>query len=191
MSKYVHRVIEKYDDNMLGLPYPVTILRSAEECVDASGNIVGRGYPDVEGLCRELALQLCHIPTYLTGKEVKFIRCVARLSRCDFATQLGMSESKLIWWEEGSEQLEDVLVDSRVKAITVRALSKKAEDVVHLYSLVPSILPAPTNVVITRANYTVPIVVAIYKTSWNDNKYWTIDLRLYKHQWYRQQDNSN
>ena len=50
------RTIPRHEEDGIGLPYPVVLIDSAEEELDASGAVVGLSVPDLEGLAVSVAV---------------------------------------------------------------------------------------------------------------------------------------
>ncbi|MCA3416073.1 MAG: hypothetical protein INF84_15865, partial [Roseomonas sp.] len=82
------RVLPRYEEKSLGLPYPVVLINAAVEHVDAAGNVLGVSVPDLEGLAAAVAVARAFLPVELTGAEVRFMRKVIGMSAKDFAEAL-------------------------------------------------------------------------------------------------------
>jgi hypothetical protein len=68
-------VLARYDDLLLGLPYPVTLYNIAEQISHAKSDaVIGVAVPDAEGLARKLAYAMCKFPVHLIGAEIRFMR---------------------------------------------------------------------------------------------------------------------
>jgi transcriptional regulator with XRE-family HTH domain len=97
------RILERYEDNLMGLPYPVAVIGSAEEVTDANGKVLGVAVPNAEGAAAAVALALCFMPVQLLGAEVRFIRRVLGMTGQQFAETLGMDPATLSRWEHDKQ----------------------------------------------------------------------------------------
>jgi hypothetical protein len=60
------RVLERYEEHLMGLPYPVVLFDAAEEITDPdNGAVLGIAVPDSEELAAAVALALCFMPARL------------------------------------------------------------------------------------------------------------------------------
>lgn len=116
--------IARYEEDGLGLPYPVVLVDSAEAEIDASGAMVGVSVPDMEGLACAVALVRCIDPLQLAGEEVRFIRHVLDLSGRELAQAMGMDHATLSRWENG-KQLPGAWADKQVRFIALLQLADR------------------------------------------------------------------
>lgn len=65
-------VLERYEDDLMGLPYPVTLLNVAEQVTNPDGSVIGVGVPNAERIAATVAMALCFLPQRLIGAEVRF-----------------------------------------------------------------------------------------------------------------------
>lgn len=139
------RILERYEDNLMGLPYPVTLLDAAEEVTDPrNGKVLGVAVPDAEELAAAVALALCFMPTRLLGTEVRFIRRVLDMTGQELAAAVEMDPATLSRWEHGKQDVGG-WADKAVRMAAVLRLQDRApgsslrpEDVVML-----RLLPRP------------------------------------------------
>jgi transcriptional regulator with XRE-family HTH domain len=133
------RVLERYEENLLGLPYPVTLINAAEEVAHPkTGEILGIAVPGVEELAAAVALALCLMPVRLTGAEVRFIRRTLGMSGQELAEAVGMDPATLSRWEH-DKQAVGGWADKAIRMAAVLQLQDRApganihpEDVVTL-----------------------------------------------------------
>ena len=101
----MRRVLPRYEESGLGLPYPVVLINAAEEHADAAGNVLGVSVPDLEGLVAAVAVARAFLPVELTGSEVRFMRKVIGMSAKDFAEALKLDPASLSRWENNKQTL--------------------------------------------------------------------------------------
>lgn len=145
------RVLERYEENLMGLPYPIVLLDAAEEVVDPrSGAPLGVAIPDSEELAAAVALALCFMPVRLIGAEVRFIRRVLDMLGQELAAAVEMDPATLSRWEHGKQDV-GAWADKAVRMAAVLRLQDHApgssfrpEDVVSLRFLPrdPAVYPA-------------------------------------------------
>jgi hypothetical protein len=87
-------IIDHYEEYLLGLPYPVTLIDTARAEM-RDGKQIGVSVPDSEGLAKAVAVQLCQMPFVLLGVEIRFLRRVLQFSQLDFANATGTPLSVL------------------------------------------------------------------------------------------------
>jgi transcriptional regulator with XRE-family HTH domain len=139
MEGRVSRILERYEETLMGLPYPVVLLDAAEEIVNPDdGEVLGVAVPDADGLATAVALALCFMPVRLTGAEVRFIRRVLGMTGQELAAAVEMDSATLSRWEHGKQEV-GAWADKAVRMATVLRLqdhapgsSLRPEDVVTL-----------------------------------------------------------
>jgi DNA-binding transcriptional regulator YiaG len=132
------KVLERYEENLLGLPYPVVLVNAAEEMVDPDDGEVLVAVPDAEELATSVALALCFMPVRLTGPEVRFIRRVLGMTGQELAAAVEIDSATLSRWEHGKQDV-GAWADKAVRMAAVLRLqdhapgsSLRPEDVVTL-----------------------------------------------------------
>ena len=119
------RTIPRHEEDGIGLPYPVVLIDSAEEELDASGAVVGLSVPDLEGLAVSVAVARALHPWQLAGSEVRFLRHVLDLSGRQMAQALGMDHATLSRWENGRQELGG-WADKQVRYVVLLMLHDRA-----------------------------------------------------------------
>jgi transcriptional regulator with XRE-family HTH domain len=139
MKAQTMRVLERYEETLTGLPYPIVLLDAAEEIVDPDdGKVLGVAVPDAEELAAAVALALCFMPARLTGQEVRFMRRVLGMTGQELAAAVEMDAATLSRWEHGKQEV-GAWADKAVRMAAVLQLQDRApgsslhpEDVVRL-----------------------------------------------------------
>lgn len=120
------RVLERYEEHLMGLPYPVVLFDAAEEITDPdNGAVLGIAVPDFEELAAAVALALCFMPARLTGAEVRFIRRVLGMTGQDLAAAVEMDPSTLSRWENGKQTVGG-RADKAIRMAAVLQLQDRA-----------------------------------------------------------------
>lgn len=99
------RTLERYEENGLGLPYPVVLINAAQEEIDEAGKPIGIHIPDMEGLVACVAIARALHPQALDGRDVRFIRRALGMAAKDFASSLEMDAATLSRWENNKVAL--------------------------------------------------------------------------------------
>ncbi|MCA3270433.1 MAG: hypothetical protein ING12_00430 [Roseomonas sp.] len=120
----MRRVLPRYEERGLGLPYPVVLINAAEEHSDAAGNVLGVSVPDLEGLAAAVAVARALLPVELTGSEVRFMRKVIGMSAKDFAEALKLDPASLSRWENNKQTLGG-WAESQVRLATVAIVAQR------------------------------------------------------------------
>ena len=133
----MRRVLPRYEEKGLGLPYPVVLINAAEEHSDAAGNVLGVSVPNLEGLAAAVAIARAFLPVELTGSEV---RKVIGMSAKDFAEALKLDPASLSRWENNKQTLGG-WAESQVRLATVAILAQRMPslkpDMEKLFRMVP------------------------------------------------------
>jgi DNA-binding transcriptional regulator YiaG len=136
----MRRVLPRYEEKGLGLPYPVVLINAAEEHSDAAGNVLGVSVPDLEGLAAAVAVARAFLPVEMTGAEVRFMRKVIGMSAKDFAEALKLDPASLSRWENNKQTLGG-WAESQVRLATVAILAQRMPslkpDMEKLFRMVP------------------------------------------------------
>lgn len=136
----MRRVLPRYEERGLGLPYPVVLINAAEEHSDAAGNVLGVSVPDLEGLAAAVAVARAFLPVELTGAEVRFMRKVIGMSAKDCAEALKLDPASLSRWENNKQTLGG-WAESQVRLATVAILAQRMPsirpDMEKLFRMVP------------------------------------------------------
>jgi transcriptional regulator with XRE-family HTH domain len=133
-------VLDRYEENLTGLPYPVVLLNAAEEITHPkTGEVLGVAVPDAEELAAAVALALCFMPIRLCGAEVRFIRRVMGMTGQELASAVEMDPATLSRWEHGKQDVGG-WADKAVRMAAVLRLQDRApasslrpEDIVSLH----------------------------------------------------------
>lgn len=120
------RIIERYEENLMGLPYPIVLLDAAEEVTDpVSGEVLGVAVPHAEELAAAVALALCFMPVRLSGPEVRFIRRVLGMTGQDLAAAVEMNAATLSRWENDKQEVGG-WADKAIRMAAVLRLQDRA-----------------------------------------------------------------
>ena len=133
-------VLDRYEEKLMGLPYPVVLLDAAEEITHPkTGKVLGVSIPNAEELAAAVALALCFMPVRLTGAEVRFIRRVMGMTGQELAAAVEMDPATLSRWEH-DKQTVGAWADKTVRMAAVLRLQDRApgsrlvpEDIVGLH----------------------------------------------------------
>jgi DNA-binding transcriptional regulator YiaG len=136
----MRRVLPRYEESGLGLPYPVVLINAAEEHSDAAGNVLGVSVPNLEGLAAAVAVARAFLPVELTGSEVRFMRKVIGMSAKDFAEAFKLDPAYLSRCEKKNQTLGG-WAESQVRLATVAILAQRMPslkpDMEKLFRMVP------------------------------------------------------
>ena len=119
------RTIERYEENGLGLPYPVVLINAAEEEINDQGERVGVSIPDLEELVAVIAISRALHPRKLHGLEVRFIRHALGFTAKEFAANLVLDAATLSRWENGKQDVGG-WADKQVRYAAVVGLQDRA-----------------------------------------------------------------
>jgi DNA-binding transcriptional regulator YiaG len=118
--------LDRYEEKLMGLPYPVLLLDAAEEVTHPkTGKVIGIGIPDAEELAAAVAIALCFMPVRLTGPEVRFIRRVLDMTGQELASAVEMDPATLSRWEHGKQEV-GAWADKAVRMAAVLRLQDRA-----------------------------------------------------------------
>jgi len=118
------RIMERYEEEGLGLPYPIVLINAAVEYLDEEGNLVGISVPNLEGLAAAVAVARAFIPVELDGREVRFMRKVIGVSAKEFAENLHMDPATFSRWEHNKQRV-GAWADKEVRMATVAILAQR------------------------------------------------------------------
>src|SRR3712207_2946722 len=94
------RLLDSYELDTLGLPYPVTIRPGIVERLDpATGGVLGYGIPDLDGLLAAVAVIRILHPVRLSGREVRFLKRLLGKPGAALAGELGVEPAVVSRWE--------------------------------------------------------------------------------------------
>lgn len=132
-------VLDRHEETLTGLPYPVTLFDVAREVTHPrTGEVLGVAVPESEELAAAVALALCFMPARLLGTEVRFIRRVLGMTGQELAAAVEMDPATLSRWEHGKQEV-GAWADKAVRMAAVLRLQDRApgsslrpEDVVSL-----------------------------------------------------------
>jgi len=100
----VQEVLPEFQEELLGLPYPVTILNAVVVRKDSTtGEVLGHAIPDLEGLAAAVAMVRLLIPVKLGPEEIKFVRKTLDMPAKRLAEDLNVDPSTYSRWENGSQ----------------------------------------------------------------------------------------
>lgn len=98
------RVLERHEEKLMGLPYPIVLRDAAEEITDPrTGDPLGIAIPNSEELAAAVALALCFMPVRLVGAEVRFIRRALGMTGQELAAAVEMDPATLSRWEHDKQ----------------------------------------------------------------------------------------
>ena len=125
------RIIERYEETGLGLPYPVTLMNAAEELLDdETGERLGIRVPNLEALAAAVALVRCLHPLQLAGQEVRFIRRTLGLTQRELAEQLEIEATETISrWENGPAGTAGGYTEKLLRSVAVIQLKGRVPGV--------------------------------------------------------------
>lgn len=121
----MYRRLDRYEEESLGLPYPVVLLDGVEEEIDdETGERVGISIPHLEDLVATVVIARVLRPLQLSGAEVKFIRRVIGRSAKDFAAALHMAPETFSRWENEKQTVGE-WADKQVRLAAIVVLREK------------------------------------------------------------------
>ena len=148
------RTVARYEDDTLGLPYPITLIDAVEEEVE-NGEVVGISIPNMEGLVAAVAATRCLIPQRMKGDELRFIRGVIGKGSAEFAKDLEMDPATYSRWENDKGQC-GAWAEKSVRALALMILGDRVphlsldpKDIVSLRFIGPDV-PFSIEMVLTR-----------------------------------------
>jgi transcriptional regulator with XRE-family HTH domain len=101
-SQLSHSTLKEYNDDLLGIPFKVTLLNSVEQqsCMKCK-RVLGHKIPNLQGLYAAIAILRVVNPTKLNGAEIKFLRrCVGWRAK-ELAKKLTITAEHLSRCENG------------------------------------------------------------------------------------------
>src|ERR1019366_7390172 len=132
-------VLDRYEEKLMGLPYPITLINAAEEVTHPkTGEVLGVTVPDAEELAAAVSLALCFMPLRLSGAEIRFVRRVMGMTGQELAAAVEMSPETLSRWENGKQEVGG-WADKAIRMAAILRLQDRApasslrpEDIVSL-----------------------------------------------------------
>ena len=119
-------ILDRYEETLTGLPYPIVVLDAAEEITHPkTGEVLGVAIPDAEELSAAVAIALCFLPTRLIGAEVRFIRRALYMTGQEMAAAVEMDPATLSRWEHGKQDVGG-WADKAVRMAAVLRLQDRA-----------------------------------------------------------------
>ena len=119
------RTIERYEEDGLGLPYPVVLLDAVEEEIDEeTGEVLGVSVPDAETLAVAVALTRALIPLQLAGREVRFLRSVLGMKSSEAADATCIAPETFSRWENDKQEVGE-WADKELRLMVVVALGRR------------------------------------------------------------------
>ena len=119
-------VLDRYEEKLVGLPYPVTLVNAAKEVTHPrTDEILGIAVPNSEELAAAVALALCFMPARLIGAEVRFIRRVLGMTGQELAAAIEMDPATFSRWENGKQDV-GAWADKAVRMAAVLQLQDRA-----------------------------------------------------------------
>lgn len=119
-------MLDRYEERLMGLPYPVVLLDAVEEITHPkTGEILGVAIPEAEELAAAVAVALCFMPVRLIGAEVRFIRRVLGMTGLELAAAVEMDPATLSRWEHGKQDVGG-WADKAVRMVAVLRLQDHA-----------------------------------------------------------------
>ena len=117
------RTISHYEEDGLGLLYPVVLIDSVEEELDAAGTQIGVSIPDMEQLVAAVAIARAIIPLRLDGQEVRFMRHALDMTATALAEALEIDKATFSRWENNKQSLGG-WADKQIRLMVVVTLGK-------------------------------------------------------------------
>lgn len=100
----VQRIVPEHREDLLGLPYPVLIKNAVIEKVDgATGEVLARAIPDLDGLVASVAMIRALTPVKLSGEEIRFLRKAIGATAREVADTINVDPATFSRWETGAQ----------------------------------------------------------------------------------------
>ena len=100
-------VLDRYEENLMGLPYPVILTNIAETITMMTDDqdVVCTSVPNAEQIALFVAGILCFIPVRLLESEVRMMRRAVGMSMEELGFAIGLHAEKLTQWESGLDHI--------------------------------------------------------------------------------------
>ncbi len=107
-DKVRYEQVPEYQEDLLGLPYPVTLRGGVVRKVDTeTGETLGYAIADLDGLVAAVAMIRALHNVKLSGDEIRFIRKAADMSAKSLANEIYVDPSTFSRWENGSQTMNE------------------------------------------------------------------------------------
>lgn len=121
MNKNEKEIIDTYEMNDTGLPYPVTILNAVER-VQRRGQ-EGFRIPNLKALLERIAVVRCALPNRLIGPEIKFVANVLGVSGKKMAEMLSVTPETMSRWINDERSMPE-LAERMLKLIVLTTFAR-------------------------------------------------------------------
>jgi transcriptional regulator with XRE-family HTH domain len=123
---FTDHVLEEFEVDTLGLPFPVTVKNAVIERRDAAtGEVIGHAIPDLDGLVAAVAMARALTPLALRGAELRFMRKAIGMKSKDFAEAVGLTASSYSRYENDNDQMGS-FVEQIVRELVCEELKGRA-----------------------------------------------------------------
>jgi transcriptional regulator with XRE-family HTH domain len=113
--RIIQETLERYEDDDLGLPYPVIVRDAAVAEIDAdTGEVLAVSVPNLDAYLAAVALARALHPLQLGGAELRFMRKVLGLKAKDFAACIPIAAETYSRYENDREPTSD-FVDQLIR----------------------------------------------------------------------------
>ncbi len=100
--------VREYQEELLGLPYPVTLRGGVVREVDAAtGETLGYAITDLDGLVAAVAMIRALHDVKLSGDEIRFMRKAVDMSAKSLANKIDVDPSTFSRWENGIQTMNE------------------------------------------------------------------------------------
>jgi transcriptional regulator with XRE-family HTH domain len=125
-ARFTNHILEEFEVNTLGLPFPVLVKNAVVERRDAETNeVIGHAIPDLDGLVAAVAMTRALLPLALRGKELRFMRKAIGMKSKDFAEAVGLTASSYSRYENDNDQMGG-FVEQIVRELVCEELKGRA-----------------------------------------------------------------
>lgn len=99
-----HRIVPEFEEDLLGLPYPVLLIDSViEEFDPETGEALTHTIPALDSLVAAVAIVRALTPVKLAPEEVRFVRKAMDMTGRDLAEALNTTPETVSRWENGGQ----------------------------------------------------------------------------------------